>query len=63
MRAPFLGERIGALYQIIFIRGVKWFRLGMDTLDHGSPRVEGTLGSMIASLHKVKKYLTLKVIG
>jgi len=26
-------------------------------------RAEGTLGSMIASLHGVKKYLTLKVVG
>lgn len=34
----------------------------MDTLNQDSPRVEGTLGSMIASLHGVKKYLTLKIV-
>lgn len=33
------------------------------SLDQDSPRVEGTLGSMIASLHGVKKYLTLKIVG
>jgi len=37
--------------------------MGADICGLGSPRVAGTLGSMIASLHGVKKYLTLKVIG
>lgn len=37
--------------------------LGVDTLEQGSPRAEGTLGSMISSLHGVKKYLTLKIVG
>jgi len=37
--------------------------LGVDILDQESPKVEGSLGSMIASLHRVKKYLTLKVVG
>lgn len=36
--------------------------VGTDTLDLGPPRVEGTVGSMIASLHGVKEYLTLKVV-
>lgn len=35
--------------------------IGVDTLNKA--RAEGTLGSMIASLHGVKKYLTLKVMG
>jgi len=37
--------------------------LGMDTLDEGTPNEEGSLGIMITSLHGVKKYLTLKVVG
>lgn len=36
--------------------------LGGDTMDLGTPRVEGTLGIMIASMNGVKKYLTLKLI-
>jgi len=37
--------------------------LGMDMLDQTeAPKVEASLGSMIASLYEVKKYLTLKVI-
>lgn len=37
--------------------------IGINTLDHDSPHIEGTLGSMVASLHGVKKYLTLKIVG
>lgn len=37
--------------------------LGMEILDQEEFRVEGTLRSMITSLHGVKKYLTLKVLG
>lgn len=32
-------------------------------LDQVASKAEGTLGSMVASLHEVKKYLTLKVVG
>lgn len=35
----------------------------MDMLEQEAPRMEGLLGSMIASLHGVNKYLTLKVVG
>lgn len=38
--------------------------LGMDMLDQTeAPKVEASLGSMIASLHGGKKYLMLKVVG
>lgn len=37
--------------------------LGVDVDGLELPRVAGTLGSMIASLHGAKKYLTLKVVG
>lgn len=37
--------------------------LGMDMLDQEAPKAKGSLWSMIASLHGVKKYLTLKVVG
>lgn len=37
--------------------------VGTNMLDQGQPRVEGMVGNMIASLHGVKRYLTLKVIG
>lgn len=37
--------------------------IGADIGGPRSPRVASMLGSMIASLHGVKKYLTLKVIG
>jgi len=37
--------------------------LGIDILDQKSPKAEGSLGSMIASLHGVMKCLTLKVVG
>lgn len=37
--------------------------LGADTMELGSPRVEGTIESMITSLHGVKKYLTLNIMG
>lgn len=36
--------------------------LGADVDGLESPRVVGTLGSMIASLHGAKKYLTFKVV-
>lgn len=37
--------------------------VGMNLPKLRQPQVEGTLGSMIASMHGVKKYITLKVIG
>lgn len=37
--------------------------LGVNVDGLGSPRVVGTLGSMVASLHGAKKYPTLKVMG
>lgn len=37
------------------------FRVNM--LDQEASKVEGILGSMVASLHNFKKYLTLKVVG
>jgi len=37
--------------------------LSMGILNQEAPRVEATLGSMIVSLHEVKKYLTPKVVG
>ena len=36
---------------------------GVDMLDQEASKAEGTLGSMVASLHGVKKYLTLRVVG
>lgn len=38
-------------------------KFGRDTLDRMATKAEGSIGSMIASLHGVKKYLTLKVVG
>lgn len=35
----------------------------VDTLYQDSSQVEGTLGIMVASLHGVKKYLTLNIVG
>jgi len=35
----------------------------MDMLYQEAPREEGTLGSMIASLRRVKKYLILNMVG
>lgn len=38
--------------------------LGMDMLDQTKgPKVEASLGSIIASLHGVKEYLMLMVVG
>lgn len=34
-----------------------------NTLDWVASKVKGTLGSMVASLHGVKKYLMLNVVG
>lgn len=36
---------------------------GVDILDQVASKVEGILGSMVTSLHEVKKYLILKVVG
>lgn len=36
--------------------------VGTNLPKRGQPQIEGTLGSTIASMHGVKKYLTLKVV-
>lgn len=39
------------------------FELGVDVGGIKSPSVTSMLGSMIASLHGIKEYLTLKIMG
>lgn len=40
-----------------------YLEMGENMESLGSPRVFGTLGSMLTYLHREKNYMTLKVVG